>query len=237
MVTATGQAKDSGIGGERPDNSAPRHLRLLVVDDHPAVQWGLRRLLDDQPDFEVIAATGTAESAVALAEHEGIDVAVVDYHLGGRNGLWVSRKLKRSANPPYVVIFSAYANDHLAASCVVAEADAVLNKASLGSELCDTIRAVARGRRLLPRVPQPMAEMLRRRLSEVEQAIFGMLLAGIPHVEILRTLAMSARDLASREDAMLHRLEALPGEWPTPPRGRIDLARPIPQARRSSWHG
>jgi DNA-binding NarL/FixJ family response regulator len=182
---------------------------------------------------------GAAESAVAAAEHEAIDVAVVDYHLGGRDGLWVSRKLKRSARAPYVVIFSAYADDHLAASCVVAEADAVLNKASLGSELCDTIRAVARGRRLLPRVSQPMAEMLRRRLNEAEQPIFGMLLAGIPRLEIARTLGISPRGLASREDAMLQSLEALPGEWPTLPRAqsRLDLDRPMPQARRSSWHG
>jgi DNA-binding NarL/FixJ family response regulator len=209
------------------------------VDDHPAVQLGLRQLLDDQLDFEVVAVSGTAESAVGLAEHWPIDVAVVDYHLGGRNGLWVSRKLKRSAQPPRVIIFSAYANDHLAASCVVAGADALLNKASLGSELCEAVRSVARDRRLLSRVPQPMADMLRRRLTATEQPIFGMLLAGIPRVEIGETLDISARELASREDAILRRIEALPGEWPAPPRGRnrIDLDRPIPQPRRSPWQG
>jgi DNA-binding NarL/FixJ family response regulator len=138
-----------------------------------------------------------------------------------------------------VIIFSAYANDHLAASCVVAGADALLNKASLGSELCEAVRSVARGRRLLSRVPQPMADMLRRRLNETEQPIFGMLLAGIPRVEISQTLDISARELASREDAILRRIEALPGEWPAPPRGRnrVDLDRPIPQRRRSSWQG
>jgi hypothetical protein len=84
-----------------------------------------------------------------------------------------------------------------------------------------------------------MAEMLRRRLNEAEQPIFGMLLAGIPHLEIARTLGISPRALASREDAMLQRLEALPGEWPTPPRAqsRLDLDRPMPQAWRSSWRG
>jgi DNA-binding NarL/FixJ family response regulator len=210
-----------------------------VVDDHPAVQLGLLRLLDDQPDFDVVGVSGTAESAVGLAEHWLVDVAVVDFHLGGRNGLWVSRKLKRSARPPRVVIFSAYANDHLAASCVVAGADALLNKASLGSELCEAIRSVARGRRLLTRVPQPMAEMLRRRLSEAERPIFGMLLAGIPRIEISRTLHISARELASREDAMLRKIEALPGEWPAPPRGRnrVDLDRRIPQPGRGPWQG
>jgi DNA-binding NarL/FixJ family response regulator len=239
MVTVTRDAGQTETGSELRSTSTPRPIRLLVVDDHPAVQLGLLRLLDDQPDFEVVAVSGTAESAIGLADHWLVDVAVVDFHLGGRNGLWVSRKLKRSARPPRVVIFSAYADDHLAASCVVAGADALLNKASLGSELCDAIRSVARGRRLLSRVPQPMADMLRRRLNEAEQPIFGMLLAGIPRDEITRTLDISARELASREDAMLRKVEALPGEWPTPPRGRnrVYLDRPMPQPGRSPWQG
>ena len=85
-----------------PDESdhPRRPLRLLVVDDHPAVRAGLRQLLDDQADFEVAAAVATADEALAIAEREPIDVAVVDYQLGGRNGLWVSRKLKRLSPAP-----------------------------------------------------------------------------------------------------------------------------------------
>jgi hypothetical protein len=80
-----------------------------------------------------------------------------------------------------------------------------------------------------------MADMLRRRLNETEQPIFGMLLAGIPRVEISQTLDISADELASREGAILGTIEALPGEWPAPPRGRnrVDLDRRIPQRRRS----
>jgi DNA-binding NarL/FixJ family response regulator len=106
---------------------------------------------------------------VAQAELTGIDVAVVDYHLGGRNGLWVSRRLKQLAEPPRVIVYSAFANDHLATCCVIAGADGVLNKGGLGSELCDAVRSVAHGRRLFGKVSQPMADMLRRRLDDSEQ--------------------------------------------------------------------
>ena len=75
-------------------------LRVLVVDDHPAVRMGLRELFEDQPDFVVVAAVDSADAAMALAEREPIDVAVVDYQLGSRNGLWLSRKLKRLPQPP-----------------------------------------------------------------------------------------------------------------------------------------
>src|SRR5436305_9717592 len=81
--------------------------RLLVVDDHSAVRAGLRQLLEDQADFEVVAAVASAEEALWVAEAEPVDVAVVDYQLGGRNGLWATRKLKRLPQPPAVLIYSA----------------------------------------------------------------------------------------------------------------------------------
>ena len=173
---------------------------------------GLRQLLEDQPDFKVVGVVETAEDALAVAESHPIDVAIVDYQLGGRNGLWVSRKLKRLQEPPQVVIYSAYASGHLAASCVIAEADGLVSKGGLGSELCDAIRSVARGRRHLPRVPSDVADLLRQRLDPKEQAIFGMLLAGIPQVEIARALGSSRAGLESDAAAMLGKLEALPGD-------------------------
>jgi two-component system response regulator DevR len=221
-LTVSPEARRDATNGSGLIGPAHRDLRLLVVDDHPAVQTGLKHLLDDQPDFEVVATRSTGESAVALAEQDDVDVAIVDYHLGGRNGLWVSRMLKRLPRPPRVIIFSAFANDHLAANCVVAGADALLSKGSLGSELCDTVRSVAHGRRLLSRVPQPMADMLRRRLDGVDQSIFGMLLAGISPAEIEQTLRISADELKSREVAMLSKLERLPGEQADYGGGRID---------------
>lgn len=54
-----------------------------------------------------MAVAETAEGALADAENHPIDVAIVEYHLGGRNGVWVSRKLKRLQEPPQVVIYSA----------------------------------------------------------------------------------------------------------------------------------
>lgn len=133
-------------------STTKKQLRLMVVDDHPAVRFGIVQLLEGQPDFHVQQVCIDAESAVAHALAERVDVAVVDYQLPVHNGLWVCRQLKRAPDPPAVVIFSAFADDHLAACCAVAQADAVLNKGALGSELCDVIRSVARGRRLVARV-------------------------------------------------------------------------------------
>jgi DNA-binding NarL/FixJ family response regulator len=193
------------------EGSTHARTRLLVVDDHPAVRAGLRELFSEAADFTVVAAVGTAEAAMIAAEQEPIDVAVVDYQLGGRNGLWLSRKLKRLPEPPAVLIYSAYTDGVLAAAAVVAEADAIVSKGKLGAELLAAIRGVALGQRRLPLLPPRLAETLRRRLDPREQAIFGLLLAGIEPSEIAATLAMSGADLESRLWDMLRRLEALPG--------------------------
>jgi DNA-binding NarL/FixJ family response regulator len=196
----------------RPDLSDDplARKRLLVVDDHAAVRAGLQDLLADEADFEVVAAVPGAEAAMAIAEREPVDVAVVDYQLGGRNGLWLSRKLKRLREPPAVLIYSAYADGILSAAAVVAEADAIVGKGQLGGELCDMIRSVASGRRQLPPLPPRLAESLRRRLDHQEQAIFGLLLAGVEPSEVAHTLRLPEAELESRLWEMLRRLQNPP---------------------------
>jgi DNA-binding NarL/FixJ family response regulator len=195
----------SPLGGEAGD----RELRVLVVDDHPAVRTGVLKLLEEQPDLVVVDAVGSAEAAMSLAEREPIDVAVVDYQLGSHSGLWLSRMLKRVNPRPRVVMYSAYCDGPLSAACVVAEADALVSKGGVGEELCDAVRAVADGRSRLPSVPPRLAEAMRRRLEPEDQVIFGMLLAGIETADVAATLGMSRAGLDSRMWAMLHKLEGL----------------------------
>ena len=192
----------------RDDPRAP--TRLLVVDDHPAVRAGLRELLADEADFHVVAAVATAEDGVDIARRQPIDVAVVDYQLSGRNGLWLSRKLKRLVDPPAVLIYSAYTDGVLSAAAVVAEADAIVSKGRIGNDLCHEIRCAAAGRRHLPAIPPRLGESLRRRLDHEEQAIFGLLLAGFDTAEVAGTLGLSPADMESRLWELLRRLEGLP---------------------------
>ena len=105
------------------------------------------QLLEEQPDLSVVDAVGSAEAAMSLAEREPIDVAVVDYQLGSRSGLWLSRKLKRLDPSARVVIYSAYCDGPLSAACVVAEADALVGEQGRGRERVVRCGARRRGRR------------------------------------------------------------------------------------------
>ncbi len=199
--------RELGLANASPATREP--IRLLVVDDHPAVRRGLRELLDEEPDFRVVETASTAKEALAIAERTTIDVAIVDYQLRGRNGLWLSRKLKRLHTAPRVLIYSAYSDGLLAAAAVVAEADGLVSKGGLGSELTDAIRIVADGRAVLPMLPWRVAEVMRERLDDQEQAIYGMLVAGIPAPEIAQTLGLSPAYLQACLSEMVAKLESL----------------------------
>jgi two-component system, NarL family, response regulator DevR len=212
VLTANGRPAvlaSRGADGSTPTGARLTAVRCLLVDDHPAVRVGLRELVAAEPDFEVLDALATAEAAVAFAERTRVDIAVVDYQLGGHSGLWVSRKLKRLPDPPAVLIYSAFSDYLLAAACVVAQADGLVSKAALGSDLCDRIREAARGVSRLPIVPPSLADSMRRRLDPEEQAIFGLLLAGIATEEIGCTLGLGHGELEARLWTMLRKLERL----------------------------
>jgi DNA-binding NarL/FixJ family response regulator len=190
-------------GREHSNGEVVNPIRCIVVDDHPAVRLGLAELLAAEPDFRMLDSFQTAEAAFAFAQRSSIDAAVVDYQLGGRSGLWCSRKLKSLADPPAVLIYSAFSDHLLAAASVAARADGLVSKASLGSELCDQIRRAAHGDSRLPLVPPAVADSLRYRLDPTEQAIYGMMSARTADPEIAATLGLTADELEARSWMMI----------------------------------
>jgi DNA-binding NarL/FixJ family response regulator len=86
---------------------------VLLVDDHPAVGHGIRQLIADQPDIVMIAEHGAASRDTSVVARWA-DVAVVDYHLGDRDGLWLTREIKQRPGAPPVLIYSAFADTSLA---------------------------------------------------------------------------------------------------------------------------
>jgi DNA-binding NarL/FixJ family response regulator len=190
-----------------------RAIRVLVVDDHSAVRLGLGGLLEDRSDMEVVATAASAREALADTTRVAPDVAVVDYHLGDGDGLSLCRAMKRLPRPPRVLLYSAYADGSLTAAAVVAGADAVISKGTLGEEVVRTVRVLAHGRRAIPPIPRAVQRSLRARLEPTDQSILGMLLQGITPSEIADVLGISPSRLESRRAAMVGALMA------TDPRG------------------
>jgi DNA-binding NarL/FixJ family response regulator len=177
-------------------------IDLLIAEDHPAVRVGICRFLADQPDMRVVAESAGALEAVSPGRPRA-DVAIVDYHLADRNGLWVTDRLRQLDPPPSVLIYSAFADHALAVAAIVAGADGVLGKSATGDELCTAIRRLASGHRYLPSISSSVARAMSARLDPRGQVIFGMLIHGIAVPQIAVQLGISAGEFALERSAML----------------------------------
>jgi DNA-binding NarL/FixJ family response regulator len=180
-----------------PRRSGGRPIHVLLVDDHPAVRHGIRQLLSTQGDLDTVAETGSASKATSELARWA-DIAVIDYYLGDRDGLWLTHQIKRRRSPPPVLIYSAFADATLAAAAIVAGADGLLAKTALGEELCIAIRRLIHGREYFPAIPASVAAALRSRLLTRDQAIFSMLMHGVAPSEVNSLLGTTAAELEER---------------------------------------
>jgi DNA-binding NarL/FixJ family response regulator len=171
-------------------------IRVIVVDDHPALRAGLHTVLDSEPGIAYAGeSNGSEESLWPLLRRVEPDVVLLDYHLPKGDGLQLCYRIKQQVPAPGVIIFSAYASPELLLPARLAKADGVLNKGVAARELFEAIRSVASGER--PLAP-PSAALLREvhtQIREEDRALVGMLLDGTGEAEAARTLGTTAAEV------------------------------------------
>jgi DNA-binding NarL/FixJ family response regulator len=182
-----------------------RPIHVLLVDDHPEVRHGLRRLLADEPDMVTIGESGAASVQTSQLAR-WTDVAVVDYHLGDRDGLWLTEQIKRQPFRTRVLIYSAFADEPLAVAAILAGADGLLSKATLSDELCVAIRRLVGGHQYFPAVAPPVSAALASRLGRRDRSIFSMLMHGVPVGEIAVRLLITPSEVEERRHAIRREL-------------------------------
>jgi two-component system response regulator DevR len=202
MSTHASQADQPGRLASRQGAELDQRIRVLIADDHAAVRVGVCRLVGEQPDMRVVAAAISAIGAVT-ATAAAAQVAVIDYHLGDRNGLWVTRRLRQLDPPPRVLIYSAFTDQVLALTAIVAGADGLLSKSAIGGELCVAVRRLAAGQRYLPAISPVVIRAMSARLSPGQQPIFGMLVHGITPQLITLRLGITRSALEAERAAIL----------------------------------
>ena len=179
---------------------------LLIVDDHAAVRAGVVALVAHEPGLDVVASATDAEAALALAERHVPDLALIDFHLPGEDGLSLCLRLDGASPRPRLVVYSAFADDLLAVLAAVAGADALVPKAADPHQLLDVLLAVAAGQR---RMPWPSPASLRTvgaALEPADLSIVGMLVHGTPPREVAETLTVAPDWLLARRWAIVRRL-------------------------------
>lgn len=124
-------------------------IQIMLVDDHELVRAGLRRLLEDSPDLQVIAEAASGEQALRQCRDQQPDVIVLDVCLPGLSAFEITHKLKRVHEGVEIIILAAHAKSPFPTRLLDAGASGYLTRDCDAAELVEAIRCVHGGRRYI----------------------------------------------------------------------------------------
>jgi two-component system response regulator DevR len=198
--------------------SAPRPLRLLVVDDHEVVRQGLASLLDRRDAFQVVAEAGNVAEALEMARKYEPDIVVMDVRLPDGSGIEACREIRADLPKTKVVILTSYPDEEAVLSAIIAGASGYLLKQIRARDLVAAIEAVGRGESLLdPAVTEKVLERVRRiatgtftdelaALTQQEQKILLLVAEGKTNKEIATEVFLSDKTVKNYVSSILSKL-------------------------------
>lgn len=165
--------------------TAPRKIRVMLVDDHIIVRMGLSFALDNQPDMVVVAQAEDGDEAIAQYSKHRPEVVVLDLRMPKRSGVEVIAALKREDRQVRVLVLSNYAGGDEIAAALHAGALGFVGKDASLPVLLDAIRQVAAGGQFVPdEAARRLASRLTSQLSARELEVLNLLGRGMSNKEI-----------------------------------------------------
>jgi DNA-binding NarL/FixJ family response regulator len=199
-----------------PDPVTP--ARVLLADDHALVRRGVRLILDEQPDLEVVAEAGTGAEAVEIVRTTAVDLAVLDVAMPRMTGLQAARQISAFPSPPRILMLSMHDNEQYFFESLRAGASGYVLKSAADRDLVDACRATLRGESFL----YPGAESVlvrdflerqrrgerlpRAVLTPREDEVVKLIAEGHSSREIARMLVISVRTVERHRENILAKL-------------------------------
>ena len=183
-------------------------IKVLIVDDHAVLRAGLRTLLNLQPDIEVVAEAADGLEAVEKVTRFRPEVVLMDISLPGRDGLEVTKDLKKTHPWVKVLILTMHEDRRYLHPALKAGASGYVVKRAADTELIDAIRAVYRGDVFLhPSVARIVVdEYLEQGLSEREREVLRLIAEGRTYKEMAELLALSVKTIESYRERIKEKL-------------------------------
>jgi DNA-binding NarL/FixJ family response regulator len=193
-------------------------IRVLLVDDHPLVRAGVRRVLDAEAGLEVVGEAADGAAALRAIRELAPDVLVLDLAMPGVDGLEVLRRAKTIRPALKIVVLTMHANPEYVARAIQTGADGYLLKESAVQDLLSAIEAVVAGRAFhSPQIQAQLAGMLRNgasgppreidRLTERERDVLRELAAGRSTKEIAARLGIGSRTVETHRANLMRKLD------------------------------
>jgi len=185
-------------------------IRILIVDDHPALRVGLAAILNAQADLDVVAEAGDVPEALALCEREQPDVVLMDLRLPGGGGANATLTIRNRWPATRVLIVTTYDHDADIHRALQAGACGCVLKDNTSAGFLAAVRAAHRGEKVLP---PDMAARLRERLhskelSPRELGVLRLLVDGMSNKEISRKLAIGEESVKTHISGIFLKLGA-----------------------------
>lgn len=194
-------------------------IRVLLANDHRLFGEGLKMLLQQEPDIEVLGVATSAEEALRLSPSLGPDVVLMDIDLPGMRGIEATNKLRAACPESQVVVLSAHRDVERVAAALDAGAIGYLPKSHAADSLVRSIRAAARGETSIPApyIETALSERRNRRdeaqpaagsdLTPRERQVLGELAQGRSVAEVAEGLHLSVFTLRGHVRGILRKLD------------------------------
>ena len=144
--------------------SAGERIRVMIVDDHSIVRVGLKQVLEQSGEFEVVGQAADGEEAVRVAADVSPDVVVMDVIMPKKDGVEACREIMESAPETRVLMLTASTEDDAVVEAVAADATEYLQKETDREQLLSTVRDAVSGELRVP------VEIVRRAFEEIRGA-------------------------------------------------------------------
>jgi two-component system, NarL family, response regulator NreC len=195
-------------------------LCILLADDHKIVRQGIRKILEDHPDWQVVAEAGDGREAVRLALELKPDIAILDIGMPLLNGIEATSQITRRAPQVKVVILSMHPNEAYITRALQAGAKGYLLKDSADDDLIRALTLVSQGKSFFsPAVAKVMLDDYVRHLaeqgvvdrydalSEREREIFQLVAEGRSNKEMAELLFVSPNTIETHRAHIMEKLD------------------------------
>jgi DNA-binding NarL/FixJ family response regulator len=183
-------------------------IRILLLDDHGIVREGIKRLLDNQADFEVVAECETPKQAIDLVIQHQPDFLITDLSLASTSGFSVIEQLENYSAKPKIVVLSMHDNPALVAKATSMGANAYVTKAMAAKELVTAMRSVIDGFSYVSSDIRIMKKSAPPKLSSRELDILKLMLRGLAPKAIATDLGINDKTVYGHRANLMLKLQA-----------------------------